>query len=144
MFTAKHRLNYFHTIGYKPMSNINQETTSSSKEYNKWSSKEDKIIKSTLVLLNDNKHKLRLVEELNECAVMIKGNNMQSSSLIYVVGKINSVSADIKKSHDAHKHHLNQVNPNAKLIAEAYERMERNRALEKTDAANILLGYLQP
>ena len=70
-----------------------------SKKAEELSTKEDKIIKSTLFLLQDNKLKFDTFSKLNKVRSTIEGLEFDDKTKLDLIQSINSVSSSIKKSY---------------------------------------------
>ena len=107
---------------------------SDSKERN-LSTKEDKKIKYTLLLLEDNDQKLALIEKLRACMdkmskFLIDDNEKQSLTC-----ELNSMSNSMLSSHELNKTSLNKINAQAKQIEESCKRIKTSREADSIDAA---------
>ena len=84
-----------------------------------FSTREDKIIKSTLILCDDNERKLSIVEKLKSCIEKVEGLSCDDVAKVRIVNDLKFVISSIKKSHDVSKHHLKEVNPSANIVSYA-------------------------
>ena len=105
-----------------------------------FSTQEDKIIKSTLILCDDNERKLSIVEKLKSCIKKVKSLSCNDVAKVRIVNNLKFVISSIKKSHDVSKHHLKEVNPSANQTKEAYKRIYRRIKDVSTDVARILFN----
>ena len=85
----------------------------SSKNQKEFSNREEKIIKSTLMLCEDNKRKKSMLENLNSCIAKTEGLTCNE-----IVKSIKHVYSSIKHLYESSKHHLKQLSPRANQTEE--------------------------
>ena len=113
------------------------------------STKEDKLIESTLFLTQDNKNKLNLINKLNDVSTLIEGLGFDSNQKSNVLLSIKDASSSIKASCEATKIHMRRVNPTAHETEEAFEIIQKSKPDSNVDVARILfnmhnIGATQP
>jgi len=104
------------------------------------STNSDKLIKSTLFLLQDNKNKLHLISKLKGVTNLIEGLALDNDQKLDVIQSINDVSSSIKESYEATKLHIKRVNPSAYQTEEAYERIQKSNKENNNNIADILFS----
>ena len=92
-------------------------------------------------MLNDNKNKLCLINDINQHVTKLEDSSNDSTLLLKeAIQMLKRTSHVVKKSYEITKNHLCKVNPNAKQIQEACDRIEKSRELEKLNVAQILFN----
>jgi len=89
------------------MSNTNINTEKS------FSTREDKIIKSTIVLYEDNEKKVKVINDLKFC--LSKCDELECDEVFKtdLIKTLNDISNYIQESYKINQHHIRQVNPSA-------------------------------
>ena len=98
--------------------------------------RQDKIIKSTLILCDNNERKLSIVEKLKSCVEKFEVLSCDNVAKVSIVNDLKFVLSSIKKLGDVSKHHLKEVNPSANQTEEAYKRIYRRTKNASTDVAS--------
>ena len=106
----------FNIISHK----ITFESMSSNKE-KLLSTKEDKKINYTMLLIKDNTNKLKSIDIIISCIEKIKKESISKGTKIDIISELDSMSNNIKNLHYLVKNNLNKVNNQAKKIEEAHK-----------------------
>ena len=122
---------------FEIQNNTMSDSNTKSKDF---STREDKIIKSTLILCDDNKRKMSIVEKLKFCIEKIEGLRCDNVTKLDITNDLELVISSIKKSYNLSKHHLKQVNLSANQTEETYERISKRTKNASADVARILFN----
>ena len=98
--------------------------TNTKNEDKGFSTREDKIIRSTLILCEDNNKQLILIDNLKSCLAKKERLECDSEIKLDLIKSLNNISSSMKDSHELSKFHLKKVNHNTSQIEEAYERIK--------------------
>ena len=101
--------------------------------------KEDKLIKSTLIILEGNKSKLNAIKDLKEILSKTESLEIDDNIKLDIAQSMSKVSSSITKSCDVTKHHIKKVNLHANITEEAHERICKQKKQSNVDAARMLL-----
>ena len=104
--------------------------------------KEDKVIKSTLLLYEDNENKLKLIDCLKSHMSKIEGLSCDESIKSDLIRIIEHVSNSIKVSHKLNFIQLKNTNPSAHQTQEACERIKKGKQKANEDAVCMLINML--
>ena len=103
------------------------------------STKSDKLIKSALFLLQDNKNKLHLISKLKGVTHFIEGLALDNDKKLGVIQSISNVSLSIKVLYEVTKLYIKRVNPSVYQTKEAYEWIQKINK-ETNNNTDILLS----
>ena len=107
---------------------------------NCFSTQEDKIIKSTLILCDNNERKLSIIEKLKSYIEKMESLSCDDVAKVRIINDLKFVISSIKKLYDVSKHYLKEVYPSTNQTEEAYKQIYRRIKDASTDVARILFG----
>ena len=104
------------------------------------SMREDNLIKSTLILMQDNEKKLNSVLALNNLLSKIKYVCLEKNVEENLAEHVESIISSTKNSYELTKHHLKKVNPSAHQTEEACNRILKKKDNPSADIVHILVN----
>ena len=108
------------------------------------STAEDKKMKATWLLLDDNEQKLKSAEKLKASIDKLSMSlQFDDDDDHQTMSDLMEVHSNIKSSYDVSKRNLHQINPEAKQIEEARKRMKASADAESIDVAEALCSMHQ-